>query len=146
MNISECTDNIKLKEQSKKSASEIQNILVFQQNGSGVKKIEGVRRYGNNCFSLKIVSIDAHLPTVIDDTKAYIPENIEADLVLDYLKHPDLSYDFAVVCRDKKTPVVASDKKFRVKGVFTPPPPNAGSPGRSAWVTMETCLAHPSFL
>jgi hypothetical protein len=121
MNDIKCTDNNKSKGQSQKPAPEVQNILVFQQNGSGVKKIEGVRQYGNNCFSLEIISIDAHLPTVIDDTKEYIPRNIEADLVLDYLKHPDLSYDLAVVCRDKKIPVVASGKKFRVKGVFTPP-------------------------
>jgi len=121
MNDIECTDNSKSKGQSQKPAPEVQNILVFQQNGSGDKKIEGVRRYGNNCFSLEIVSIDAHLPTVIDDTKEYIPRDIKADLVLDYLKHPDLSYDLAVVCRDKKIPVVASGKKFRVKGTFTPP-------------------------
>ena len=121
MNDLECTHNSNSKDPSQKPVSEIQNILVFQQNGSGVKKIEGVRQYGNNCFSLEIISIDAQLPTVIDDTKEYIPRNIEADLVLDYLKHPDLSYDLAVVCRDKKIPVVASGKKFRVKGVFTPP-------------------------
>jgi len=121
MNNIERTDNSKSKGQSQKPAPEVQNILVFQQNGSGDKKIEGVRRYGNNCFSLEIVSIDAHLPTVIDDTKEYIPRDIKADLVLDYLKHPDLSYDLAVVCRDKKIPVVASGKKFRVKGTFTPP-------------------------
>jgi hypothetical protein len=121
MNELECTHNSNLKDPSEKPASEIQNILVFQQNGSGIKKIEGVKLYGNNHFSLEVVSIDAHLPTVIDDTKEYIPGNIEADLVLDYLKHPDLSYDLAVVCRDKKIPVVASGKKFRVKGAFTPP-------------------------
>ena len=121
MNNIECTDNSQSKTQPKKPASKVQNILVFQQNGSGDKKIEGVRRYGNNCFSLEIVSIDAHLPTVIDDTKEYIPKDIKADLVLDYLKHPDLSYDLAVVCRNKKIPVVASGKKFRVKGAFTPP-------------------------
>ncbi len=121
MNNIEHTDNSKSKGPSQKPASVIQKILVFQQNGSGDKKIEGVRRYGNNCFSFEIVSIDAHLPTVIDDTKEYIPRDIEADLVLDYLKHPDLSYDLAVVCRDRKIPVVASGKKFRVKGAFTPP-------------------------
>jgi hypothetical protein len=110
MNDLECTHNSNSKDPSQKPASEIQNILVFQQNGSGIKKIEGVKQYGNNCFSLEIISIDVHLPTVIDDTK-----------VLDYLKHPDLSYDLAVVCRDKKIPVVASGKKFRVKGAFTPP-------------------------
>jgi hypothetical protein len=102
MNEIESMHNNKSKDGSHKPACEIQNILVFQQNGSGLKKIEGLKQYGNNCFSLEIVSIDAHLPTVIDDTKAYIPKNIEADLVLDYLKHPDLSYDLAVVCRDKK--------------------------------------------
>ena len=121
MNDTECTHNSRLKDPSQKPPSEIQNILVFQQNGSGDKKIEGVRQYGNNCFSLEVVSIDAHLPVVIDDTKEYIPRDIEADLVLDYLKHPDLSHDLAVVCRDKKIPVVASGKKFRVKGAFTPP-------------------------
>jgi hypothetical protein len=121
MNNIECTNNSKSKGQSQKPASRIQKILVFQQNGSGIKKIEGVKQYGNNCFSLEIISIDDYLPTVIDDTKEYIPRNIEADLVLDYLKHPDLSYDLAVVCRDKKIPVVASGKKFRVKGAFTPP-------------------------
>jgi hypothetical protein len=121
MNNIEYTDNSKSKGPSQKPASVVQKILVFQQNGSGDKKIEGVRRYGNNCFSLEIISIDAHLPTVIDDTKEYIPRDIEADLVLDYLKHPDLSYDLAVVCRDRKIPVVASGKKFRVKGAFTPP-------------------------
>ena len=121
MNDIECTHNSKSKVRLQKPASEIQNIMLFQQNGSGDKKIEGVRQYVNNCFSLEVVSIDAHLPMVIDDTKEYIPRDIEADLVLDYLKHPDLSYDLAVVCRDKKIPVVASGKKFRVKGTFTPP-------------------------
>lgn len=121
MNDLECTRKSTSKNPSQKPASGIQNILVFQQNGSGIKKIEGVKLYGNNHFSIEVVSIDAHLPTVIDDTKEYIHSNIEADLVLDYLKHPDLSYDLAVVCRDKKIPVVASGKKFRVKGAFTPP-------------------------
>jgi hypothetical protein len=119
--IRECKTNKKSKDPSKKPASEIQNILVFQQNESGVKKIEGVKQYGNDCFSLEIISIDTHLPTVIDDTKEYIPRNFKADLVLDYLKHPDLSYDLAVVCRDKKIPVVVSGKKFSVKGALTPP-------------------------
>jgi thymidylate synthase len=121
MNDLECTHNSNSKDLSQKPASGIQNILVFQQNGSGIKKIEGLELYGNNHFSIEVVSIDADLPTVIDDTKEYIPRNIEADLVLDYLKHPDLSYDLAMVCRDNNIPVVASGKKFRVKGVFTPP-------------------------
>ncbi len=117
----DCTNNIKSKTRSQKPAAKRQKILVFQQNGSGEKKIEGIRQYGNNRFALEIISINDSLPTIIDDTKEYIPRDIQADLVLDYLKHPDLSYDLAMVCRDRKIPVVASGKKLRVKGALTPP-------------------------
>lgn len=117
----DCTNNTKSKTRSQKPAAKRQKILVFQQNGSGEKKIEGIRQYGNNRFALEIISIDDSLPTIIDDTKEYIPRDIQADLVLDYLKHPDLSYDLAMVCRDRKIPVVASGKKLRVKGALTPP-------------------------
>ncbi|QTA91130.1 DUF166 [Desulfonema magnum] len=100
----------------------IQNLLVFQQNGSGESKVRGIREYGANRFNVEIVSIDAPLPPVIDDTKAYLPsEDIRADVVLDFLKHPDLSYDLAMICGNRGIPVVASGKKLRVKGLFTPP-------------------------
>ena len=98
-----------------------QKILVFQQNGSGEKKIEGIKRYGKDRFSIEIISIDTPLPTVIDDTKEYIPQDISADLVLDFLKHPDISHDLAAICGNKKIPVVASGKKMRIKGIHTPP-------------------------
>ena len=117
----ECTDNIKIKSRPQKPAAETQKILVFQQNGSGEKKIEGIRRCGKNRFTLDIISINDSLPIIIDDTTQYIPRNFQADMVLDYLTHPDLSYDLAVVCRDKNIPVVASGKKLRVKGALTPP-------------------------
>lgn len=99
----------------------IQKILVFQQNGSGESKIQGIIKYGENCFDLKIVSIDKNLPPVIDDPIKYLPTYIKADLVLDYLTHPDLSYDLAVMCVNKKIPIVASGKKSHIKGVLTPP-------------------------
>jgi len=117
----ECTDNIKIKTRSQKPTAETQKILVFQQNGSGEKKIEGIRRYGDNRFTLDIISINDSLPTIVDDTTPYIPRNFKADLVLDYLKHPDLSHDLALICRDKNISVVASGKKLRVKGTLTPP-------------------------
>lgn len=98
-----------------------QKILVFQQNGSGEKKIEGIRQHGKGRFLIEIISIDTPLPTVIDDAQEYIPQDISADLVLDFLKHPDISHDLAVICRAKKIPVVASGKKMRVKGIHTPP-------------------------
>ncbi len=61
------------------------------------------------------------LPPVIDDASEYLPSEFEADLVLDFLQHPDLSHDLAELCRRKGIPVVASGKKIKVEGTLTPP-------------------------
>jgi hypothetical protein len=98
-----------------------QRILVFQQNGSGENKIRGIRDRGGDRFELEVVDIDQPLPAVIDDGGEYLPERIEADLVLDYLRHPDLSYDLAERCRQQGVAFVASGRKIRVKAAMTPP-------------------------
>ncbi len=41
-------------------------------------------------------------------------------LVLDYLKHPDLSQDLAALCRKKGIPVIASGKKIKGEGAYCP--------------------------
>ena len=112
---------IGLKTATKTQAAKTQKIIVFQQNESGQKKVAGVRQYGDNRFVIEVISIDIPLPPVIDDAGEYIPQDIQADLVLDFLKHPDLSLDLAAVCRDKNIPVIASGKKLKGKGVLTPP-------------------------
>jgi len=98
-----------------------QRILVFQQNHSGESKIEGVLRYGDDRYQIEKVNIDQVLPPLIDDSSEYLPESIEADLVLDFLKHPDLSHDLAALCRRQNIPLVASGKKIQGGGIFTPP-------------------------
>ena len=98
-----------------------QKILVFQQNGSGESKIKGIRKFGEDRFELDIVSVDQMLPEIVDDTADYLPDDIQADLVLDFLQHPDLSHDLAAICRNKNIPVVASGKKIRIEGMITPP-------------------------
>jgi hypothetical protein len=121
MNDFEWSNNKKLKERPQKPAVKTQRILVFQQNGIGEKKIAGIRRYGGGLFDIDIVSINVSLPPILDDASEFIPQDIRTDLVLDYLKHPDLSFDLSMVCQSKKIPVVASGKKLRVKGTLTPP-------------------------
>ncbi len=73
MNDFECTNNRKLKARPQKPAAKTQRILVFQQNGSGEKKIEGIRRYGDGLFEIDIVSINVSLPPIIDDAGEFIP-------------------------------------------------------------------------
>jgi hypothetical protein len=96
-------------------------ILVFQQNRSAESKIAGIRQYGGNQFRMAVVSIEKDLPPVIDDARQFLPKKIEADLVLDFLQHPDLSYDLAQICSEKEIPLVASGKKHHFKHVITPP-------------------------
>lgn len=97
-----------------------QRILVFQQQGSGENKIRGIKAFGNGLFSLTVISIDEELPTLIDDTSQYLDPDFEADLVLDYLTHPDLSHDLSVLCNQKNIPVVASGKKNKGRLTHAP--------------------------
>lgn len=98
-----------------------QKLIVFQQNGSGEKKIEGLKKYGEDLFQMEIININEILPQVIDDTSQYIPDDISCDLVLDFLRHDDLSTDLAAICVKKDIPLIASGKKTKGTGVHTPP-------------------------
>ncbi len=98
-----------------------QKIIVFQQNKSGQAKVEGIGNYGQGRFTVETVDIDIPLPPVIDDAREFLPDQIAADLVLDFLGHPDLSMDLGLLCTKLGIPVVASGKKSRDGLVVTPP-------------------------
>ena len=70
---------------------------------------------------LEVISIDDPLPALVEDSSDYLPSDFEADLVLDFLKHPDLSHDLAAMCRDLAIPLIASGKKLDIEGIHTPP-------------------------
>jgi thymidylate synthase len=99
----------------------MQKIVVFQQKGSGISKIEGIREFGQGCFDIETINIDDTLPPVLDDTSEYLPENIEADLVLDFLKHRDLSEDLSLLCERLNIPDIASGKKLTKGRAVCPP-------------------------
>ena len=98
-----------------------QRVTVFQQDGSGERKIAGVRLHGGDSIELSVVSIDGPLPPVLDDTSAYLPTHLECDLVLDFLKHTDLSLDLAELCARHHIPIISSGKKLLNKWVLKPP-------------------------
>ena len=101
------------------SPSSRQRITVYQQNGSGEAKIAGIRRYGGQRIDLRCIGIDQPLPAVLDDTATILPTHIDADLVLDYLQHPDLSEDLAVLCARRSIPIIAPGRNIRY--AVTPP-------------------------
>ena len=97
-----------------------QRILVFQQKGSGENKIRGIRLFGGDRFIIETYNIDAPLPDLIEHSNNYLPETIDADLVLDYLIHLDLSNDLWFLCEKLGIPVVASNKKSTRDWAITP--------------------------
>ena len=109
------------KKNSRDSASIHQKLLIFQQNGSAESKIKGINKYGEGCFTILVISIDTPMPLIIEDSAIYLPEDFSADLVLDFLKHPDLSNDLARMCQKKNIPIVASGKKIQDNWTITPP-------------------------
>jgi len=86
-------------------------ITVFEQNGSGQHKIKGITQYGSGIEINEIISIDDFFPDFVDNPEDYITDSFTADLVLDYLTHPDLSHYLVGLCNKKKIPIVASGKK-----------------------------------
>lgn len=93
-------------------------IMVFEQQGTGVAKINGIREYGRDLEIVAVIEIDAALDEFIDNPEKYISNDFIVDLVLDFLTHPDLSEYLAQVCRKKGIPVIASGKK--IKNAITP--------------------------
>ena len=98
-----------------------QHLIVFQQNGSGQPKIDGMIKFGGDLFDLEVINIDEVLPPVLDNTSDYLPSELSCDLVLDFLRHGDLSTDLAILCAKYDIPLIASGKKITGKGLFTPP-------------------------
>jgi len=99
----------------------MQRIIVFQQRGSGEQKIKAVGERGHGLRIERVISIDEDLPEVIDDPRKYLPQTIDADLVINYMLHPDLSHELAQLCSEQGVLVVASGKRIPVAGLVTPP-------------------------
>ncbi len=104
----------------RRAKGEPQRILVFQQNGSGKNKIRGIGLFGGDRFEVETCDIDEALPDVVENGGEYLPRVIAADLVLDYLKHPDLSSDLWSLCSELKIPVIASNRRTTRGCVITP--------------------------
>ena len=93
-------------------------LIVFEEQGSGEKKIQGIAEHGHGLEIIDRFNIEESLPELVDDPENYISDDFDGDLVLDFLKHPDLSAYLAEVCSRKKIPVIASGKKHA--GAITP--------------------------
>lgn len=88
-----------------------QQLVIFQEKGSGEKKLAGLRRFGRNLHISAVYNIDDTLPSFLDNPEELIPADFSGDLVLSFLKHPDLIDYLAQICESKALPLIASGKK-----------------------------------
>ncbi len=95
-----------------------QKIIVFQQGGSGEFKIAGIETFGKDLEITRVFDIPVALPEMIDEPEDYITNEFQGNLVLNFLKHPDLSEYLVELCGKKGIPVIASGQ--HIPGAITP--------------------------
>ena len=95
-----------------------QKLVIFEEDGSGDYKVAGIQVYGKNIHITKVFNIQGPLPVLIDEPEDFITEDFDADLVLDFVRHPDLSQYVVEVCRKKSIPVIASGQ--HIPGAICP--------------------------
>lgn len=88
-------------------------ISVIQEGESGAAKVSGLREYGHDIEIVEVITLPTDLPPLVDDPEAYIPERFVGELVLSFVKHPDLLDHIASMCERQQIPLVASGRKCR---------------------------------
>ncbi len=109
-------------EWNRKNPDRVEKIAVFQERGSGEKKIAGITEYAPGCFELEVFSLDDPLPPLLDEPGDLLPVGLEADLVLGFLRHPDLVDELFQRCRAAAIPLVASSCKYPPTELIATPP------------------------
>lgn len=95
------------------------DIIVFQQKGSAEKKLEGIYKYGSQLNIKQIFSIDRDFSEVVEYPEKFVESNFSCELVLNFLKHPDLSDYLVNLCEEKSIPVVTNGKPGKGYTPFT---------------------------
>ncbi len=96
----------------------MQKIVIFEEDGSGDYKIAGIQVYGRNIDIAGVFDLKGPFPVLIDEPWEYIKADFQADLCLDFLRHPDLSQYLVELCNKKSIPVIASGQ--HIPGAICP--------------------------
>ncbi|MEW6593755.1 MAG: DUF166 family (seleno)protein DfsP [Thermodesulfobacteriota bacterium] len=94
-------------------STQITRIAVVQEGEAGALKISGIREYGRHIEIAEVITVPTGLPPLVDEPEAHLPEHFAGDLVLSFLRHPDLLDYLAAVCERQRIPLVASGRNCR---------------------------------
>ncbi len=87
-------------------------LIIFEEAGSGKYKIAGIEIYGRHITIERTYDILFDLPEIVDEPEEFIPDDFTADLILNFLRHPDLSEYLVELCKIKGIPVIASGQNI----------------------------------
>lgn len=94
-------------------------LTVFQQHSAGSKKIQGITRFGRDISIVEIIDFPTALPDFIDDPAPYFPKEIKGNIVLSFLRHPDLADYAAHYCARHGVAMIASGPR-KIAGARSP--------------------------
>ena len=88
-------------------------LIICQHEGNGEEKIAGIRRHGRDLEIYQVIDLKGPLPDFIDDPADYLPCAVDGDLLLCFVRHPDICDFLAAECRRLGIPMIASGTKTR---------------------------------
>ena len=94
-------------------SKQVTRISVIQEGDAGALKISGIKEYGHDLEIVEVITVPSNLPLLVDEPEAHVPLHFAGDLVLSFLKHPDLLDYLAAVCEKQGLPLVASGRHCR---------------------------------
>ncbi|OCC15693.1 hypothetical protein DBT_1044 [Dissulfuribacter thermophilus] len=93
-------------------------VIVFEERGSGRRKIQGIETYGKGIQIIDVIDVGGPFPEFVEEPEDLVQGDFSVDLCLNFVKHPDISQYIVDLYTEKGIPVVASGQK--VKGAITP--------------------------
>ena len=98
----------------------MQRIAVYQQEDNARSKIDFIGLQGRDLELVACHDAGGALPELIDEPELLLADPGAVDLVLSYLKHPDLQQELARLCVARGLILIASGQKLSGAGVFCP--------------------------
>ncbi|MEZ0328462.1 MAG: DUF166 family (seleno)protein DfsP [Dissulfuribacterales bacterium] len=93
-------------------------IIVFQQGGNADFKIGGIEAYGEGIEIAAVHDLPASLPDFIENPEEYVSDIEPCDLVLNFVKQPDITVHIVNTANKKAIPIIAPGR--HIVGAITP--------------------------
>ena len=93
-------------------------LILFQQGGNADFKVGGIEAYGNGIEIQEVHDLPASLPEFIEEPGEYVPDIGPCDLILTFVRQPDIACHIVQTANKKGIPVIAPGQ--HIPGAITP--------------------------